>query len=277
MLKNSPNVEKLIEDILSSYNQRAAQIIAERYGLKSSRPKTLAEIGKNYGVTRERIRQIEEAALEDLRERVEKHGEAKKFAELVNDYLENVGNLRRSDLLAKDLMIYWDVDSPEPIFANRLNFLAELLEDPYVGYGDQNWHDVWYSDEKTYELAKKVVSELLKTKEHDFEKFLDSASSKFKLPTFLVVNYATISKNFDVGPYGDLGARHWLHINPKTIRDKSYLVLKRQGRPLHFKEVASLISKLGRRAHPGTVHNELIKDPRFIWVKRGTYGLKEHL
>lgn len=277
MAKKIPDVEKLISEILSDYNQRAAQVVVERYGLKSGKTKTLAEIGKNYGITRERVRQIEAVALEDLKEKIEKNEEAQRLSELVNDYLDGVGKVRRGDLLAKDLMLNWGVDAQETVFANRLNFLAELLEDPYVSYGDDRFHDVWYNDEKAYDLAKKVVIELLRVKEHDFEKFVDSTASKFKLPTFLIVNYVNISKDFGVGPYGDLGAKHWLHVNPKTIRDKSYLVLNRSERPLHFREVAGMISKLGKKAHPGTVHNELIKDPRFIWTKRGTYGLKEHL
>ena len=71
----------------------------------------------------------------------------------------------------------------------------------------------------------------------------------------------------------------WLN-GRKSVRakDKAYIVLKEQGNPLHFREVADLINQanLGTNlAQAQTVHNELIKDPRFILVGRGTYALKE--
>jgi len=58
------------------------------------------------------------------------------------------------------------------------------------------------------------------------------------------------------------------------------LVFKKHGKPLHFTEVATLIDKLAynlpnKKTYPQTVHNELIKDGRFVLVGRGTYALAE--
>ena len=58
------------------------------------------------------------------------------------------------------------------------------------------------------------------------------------------------------------------------------MVFKKEQKPLHFRRIAELIDGLGynlvdRKAHPQTVHNELIKDPRFVLVGRGTYALAE--
>jgi hypothetical protein len=50
------------------------------------------------------------------------------------------------------------------------------------------------------------------------------------------------------------------------------LVLKKVGKPIHFKEVARLI---GPEALVQSVHNELIRDSRFVLVGRGTYALRE--
>jgi len=53
---------------------------------------------------------------------------------------------------------------------------------------------------------------------------------------------------------------------------------KQQAKPLHFRDVANFINKakLGSGlAQAQTVHNELIKDDRFVLVGRGTYALKE--
>ena len=52
--------------------------------------------------------------------------------------------------------------------------------------------------------------------------------------------------------------------------------MRRNGEPMHFKEVALEINKtFGKKAHVATCHNELIKDPRFVLVGRGMYGLKD--
>ena len=60
------------------------------------------------------------------------------------------------------------------------------------------------------------------------------------------------------------------------MRDYAYLVIRRHGSPIHFREVAKLITELfNKKAHVATTHNELIKDPRFVLVGRGIYGLRE--
>jgi DNA-directed RNA polymerase delta subunit len=72
--------------------------------------------------------------------------------------------------------------------------------------------------------------------------------------------------------------RDWTEISPKGTREKVYLILKEGKKPLHFTQIAKLIDQyhLGKRkAHPQTVHNELIKDDRFILVGRGIYALAE--
>ena len=56
-----------IVDVLDTLNPRERRVIELRYGLKDSRIRTLEEVGKEFGVTRERIRQIEAMALRKLR------------------------------------------------------------------------------------------------------------------------------------------------------------------------------------------------------------------
>ena len=64
----------------------------------------------------------------------------------------------------------------------------------------------------------------------------------------------------------------WPEIRPKGVKDRAYLIFKREQKPLHFIDIANLIDN---NAHAQTVHNELIKDERFVLVGRGTYALRE--
>ena len=60
-------LKEQIEDVLGSLNEREQKVLKLRFGLEDGRARTLEEIGKVFGVTRERIRQIEAKALRKLR------------------------------------------------------------------------------------------------------------------------------------------------------------------------------------------------------------------
>lgn len=84
-------------------------------------------------------------------------------------------------------------------------------------------------------------------------------------------------KDLERNKYGDWGKADWHEVKPKTVNDKIYLVLKHEGSPLHFTEIANKINEMKfdkKKANAATVHNELILDDRYILVNRGTYGLK---
>jgi RNA polymerase primary sigma factor len=61
--------------LLTLLDQREHKIISQRFGLDGGRPKTLEDIGKNFGVTRERIRQLQNSALTKLRRALSKREE----------------------------------------------------------------------------------------------------------------------------------------------------------------------------------------------------------
>jgi len=74
------------------------------------------------------------------------------------------------------------------------------------------------------------------------------------------------------------GLTSWPEVNPKSIKDKAYLVLREQHKPLHFTQIAKYIQEFGVNQKSVTtqaVHNELIKDKRFVLIGRGIYALAE--
>jgi RNA polymerase primary sigma factor len=64
-----------MEPLLTLLDQREHKIISQRFGLDGGRPKTLEDISKNFGVTRERIRQLQNVALAKLRRALSKKEE----------------------------------------------------------------------------------------------------------------------------------------------------------------------------------------------------------
>jgi len=86
------------------------------------------------------------------------------------------------------------------------------------------------------------------------------------------------AKKIEQNKFGFWGIDDSREIKPKTINDKIYLILKNNGKPMHFAEIADKINQISfdkKKANAATVHNELILDEKYILVGRGLYGLKE--
>jgi hypothetical protein len=94
----------------------------------------------------------------------------------------------------------------------------------------------------------------------------------------ILAGWLELSKLIASNPYGEYGLASRSEIRPQGVRDKAYLVIKKEKAPLHFIQISRLIEKTFKPSHSvnhQTVHNELIKDPRFVLVGRGTYALAD--
>jgi RNA polymerase primary sigma factor len=65
-------VTKMLQEMVTTLDQREATILRYRFGLDGGSEKTLEEVGQKFGVTRERVRQIQNIALNKLRKMIEK-------------------------------------------------------------------------------------------------------------------------------------------------------------------------------------------------------------
>ncbi len=78
--------------------------------------------------------------------------------------------------------------------------------------------------------------------------------------------------------FGNWGHSDSREVKPKTINDKIYLVLKHNGKPMHYEDISKKINETGfdgKKVNTATVHNELILDGKYVLVGRGLYALKE--
>lgn len=260
--------------------KRMRDVLERRFGLKGGKKATLEEIGGAYKITRERVRQIEADAMRRLRER--DHEEVRPL--LIS--LESVVREHGDVMADHHLMSY----SASPRIHPHLQFL--LHTHPGFSYiaETEAFHPRWTGDRAVAEEAEKTMTRVAKRLEesgipvaedrlHAFLTAEAGAGGKEALSEKVRHAYLQSAKLIKRNPYGEYGLVSWPTVCPRGIKDKAYAALFKAGRPMHFRDVASAIDRAGwsgkKKAHPQTVHNELIKDPRFILVGRGIYALKD--
>ncbi|PIR44159.1 hypothetical protein COV23_01220 [Candidatus Wolfebacteria bacterium CG10_big_fil_rev_8_21_14_0_10_31_9] len=276
-------INQVVNSLINNLNPRQREFLEERYGLKDQNRKTLQELGERHDITRERVRQIESEALRLARENF-KNSEALKIVDQGKKFLQSIGGVKKEDDLVSDLKIVLKDDS---INKFNLKFLFEVSGTPFYYNEDSEYNGFWYLDKQALKKAQGFIGKGVKffsNKKDDlvfgnkFSKHLAQLASASNINDKVAIQYFGISKKFGTNPFSDFGLAHWEEINPKTSRAKAYLVLKKQGKPLHFRKIADVINESGfkdKKVYPQTIHNELIKDSRFVLVGRGMYGLKE--
>lgn len=277
-MKNSTLVRKFVRNLLDGLSDRQKAVLIGRYGLDGEAVLTLAKIGERYNITRERVRQIESLALANIRPDLGR-GEVKKFVDSAIETIKKIGGVRQEGLLLSDLDCA-NEDAP------HLTFLLEASNKCRLYKEDKNLSSYWHLDSGRKNQALNFIKRLqnyLKDKktevvEHkSFDKLFAQVIKPHNLQDTVAMNFVSISKKFGHNSFGDFGLTEWPEISPQNAKDWSYLVLKKSQKPLHFSEISKEISKYrkDRVTNTQTVHNELIKDDRFVLVGRGTYGLQE--
>jgi hypothetical protein len=269
----------IVKKLLSSLPERSRVVLESRFGLGNNPERvTLEAIGKRYGITRERVRQIENHALNALK-KSPAFNEAQAAFEELQRIVDSLGGIVCED----DLLNFMTSDKS---MQNHIYFLL-VLGDPFkYRKEDDEVERCWYVDPKLagqVEGALKRLYEGLSDEDlipesemiDRFLKELEDINDKYRNAE-VIKRWLAISKKIGKNPLGEWGASHSPNVKTKGVRDYAYLAVKKHGSPLHFREVANLIEKMfGRAAHVATTHNELIKDSRFVLVGRGMYALKE--
>lgn len=253
------NYNKICSDLLSSLNGKQKETILRRFGLGKTNRETLEAIGRDFGVCRERVRQIQAAGLEKVKQKIEKHDKVFQF---FSNYLKSFGGLKKEDILLEELGGNGN--------KNEVYFLLSLKE-PFQRINENNdFYSYWMTNKVSFQSVKKTV-DALSAQLRKIKKPLSLQQLKVSSKGKVLKALLEVSKEIQQNEEELYGLSSWPEINPRGIKDKAYLVFKKTNKPLHFREVTKLIEN----SHVQTVHNELIKDPRFILVGRGTYALLE--
>ena len=321
---------KICASLLRTLPQKQKEVILRRFALSSvalpgeagAKRETLESIGKDIGVTRERVRQIEKDAFLALKPEVKKY---QKIFQYLKDSLKKTGNLRKEESLLQELggekfqikenkssslsteasaeVEKKESSSTSPSLRessmNEVYFLLTLGGD-FERFGEtKDFHSLWTIDRKAWSFAQKIINSIYEQfrktgKPLKLEELNPKVLTSYtELPKGtkgekrFISSTLEVSKKIQRNAEGFFGLKDWPEINPKRIKDKAYLVFRKTQKPLHFTQVAGLIDSASRASAKGgeenlfsstlpqTVHNELIKDSRFVLVGRGIYALKE--
>ncbi|MBQ2638518.1 hypothetical protein IJF91_00410 [Candidatus Saccharibacteria bacterium] len=277
MEKNAEVIAKAIEGSLNIIEQdREREIISRRFGLTTGSRETLEQIGEMLSITRERVRQLEKAILIRLRISAEDSviPNLAGAEKIIVRNLTEMGRIARVSQLAKK--IYGDKVTEKQKL--ELAFIGEISSNlTMIEENDSYYQSIGIADYGDDEKVKEKVDEIVKIiKKNKSPMTLDELDNKlnYEHPDHIKA-VASISKN--LATLNSLwGLAKWPTVNPKNIRDKIYVVLEEKREPMHFEDIANAIKDSDFRRKNVTIqaiHNELIKDSRFVLIGRGIYAL----
>ena len=288
MIQTQPiNDQKLIDifkKVLSSLWEKEQNVISRRIWL-SWEKETLQSIGNSFSpnITRERVRQIEDSWIKKMWRII-------KATDLtvIQDKAKEIINLH-SGLITKDKLINNLIK--ELNFKNDIN--ASILE--IIIQADYNvvkskpklWVRTYFSvpniGRKEVDSIHTEITKILKRKwdvmdkETLYNTVKDSLAANIKwINIVLIDNVVDIFEDIVKWEETLIGLASWKILNPKTLKDKAFYVLKKDKTPMHFIDISNKITEyLGDKVKINTIHNELIRNNEFILIGRGIYALKE--
>ena len=276
MDQNAEILKNAISGSLKIIEQdREKEIISRRFGLTGNK-ETLEQIGEMLSITRERVRQLEKAILI----RLQISAEENQIPELAAAEKILIRNLTEMGRIAKLSDLANKVYGKEATASERtgIYFIATFSKSLTVIEENDRYNAAVgiaeYGDEK---VIRGKVDEIVKLiRENKAPMTIEELDSKlnYEHPDHIKA-VASISKLLAT-LNGLWGLAKWPTVNPKNIRDKIFVILESKKEPMHFSEIAKEITDSNFKRRNVTIqaiHNELIKDPRFVLIGRGIYAL----
>lgn len=249
--------------------QREKTILFARFGISGNK-QSLQSIGNRYHLTRERVRQIQNQGIKNLKQK------AKEF-EIHLKIAKEVEKLQGILSLETAYKIFLAQNANQK--SKRLLHLL-LAANPYLTYfkeTSKNYPFFVYkiTPQKIQKISKKIIDFC---KKEDQALKLSQAAKKLKLNPKQLKEVANILKDLGIRE-NKIGLMSFPEINPKTTEAKIDFIFKKYQKPLHFSELTQLIRKeklTSKKPTEATVHNELIKHRnKYVLIGRGIYALKK--
>ncbi len=278
------NLQEIIEEIFLVLTDKEKEVIIKRFSLDNKPKRTLESIGQQFSVTRERIRQIEKIALNKLKRTVQTTRLANINA-ISNEIVHEHGGLLLEKELVKNILEALKSDSP--VDAHIVKLALSINPELKRAEKTNQRKTYWALKELTRATIDDILSAGMKTLKKKGDVMTDGKlivqirqelGEKMEgVADPLIVSALKVDKRLKRVDKG-FGLMSWRHINPRSIRDKAYIVLKLEKKPLHFVDIANKIAEADfdkKEVTVQAVHNELIRYEQFVLVGRGLYALKE--
>lgn len=274
--------QKAVALVLEGLPKRSGAVLEKRFGLSKANGKrlTLEAIGKTYNITRERVRQIER----DSFARIKKgpaYAQVEPVLAALEQYIGDKGHVAPE----ASIIEHFNTDGAS---GNHIRFLLTLAPTIHHRGEDTNFNHRWCTDDNLLQSVERALKSSYGELKKNDKVFTRNEMSDFLLghmrnqgvdiaTVSVLDSYIGIAKGIGTNSFDQWGHADSPLIRPRGMRDMAYLIFKKETQPLHFLETAERIRDLitKKRVHAQTVHNELIKDARFVLVGRGTYGLAE--
>lgn len=273
----------LVSNLLLLLSDKEKVVIKKRFSLDGLQKHTLDEIGKEFTVTRERIRQIEKNALSKMRRNVFNTA-LKGLHDFSSQIVKENGGLLRKSKLIDELV---SVLPPGFKLDSNSFYLSVVLHEDLNCIGNTiNFHPyVRSKDLKDYSLkflSDRMINQLHKygnVKKMDrIHRDLKGDFSEVDFDVLRAKSLVDIDKRMTLLDDDSIALMEWRHIHPRTLRDKILFVLKKEKKTMHFSTIAEKISEANfdkRSVNIQAVHNELIRHDQFVLIGRGIYALAE--
>jgi len=256
---------------------RERAVVERRYGFGGTRY-TLSQIGDILKVTRERVRQLENAGLASAKAALVDSGDPA-FAAAEADIVTTLARMGRAAHV-DDLTLTLMGEDNTPA-RGTVNLISELSPKLVVVPGNSAYFPAVVLSESADKRSvradvDRVVAAL---RRHGKPVTMDEFPRLVKGFTYPqeVAAIAGLSRRV-VKRDGQWGLPQWSNINPRNIRDRICIALTRAGQPLHFTAIADAVnagSPRQQRYSDKVINNGLIKDSRFVLIGRGVYALAE--
>ncbi len=275
-LQKKINFSEVMDSLLGLLTSKEKSIIERRFLLKNGKKETLESIGKSYSITRERVRQIESVAMKKLA-RISMEPSIRYIHDLAHSILVANGKIMAEDRLISEMLK--NLKDANNVNVNAMKLAICVSDKILKQEKNQFFRSFWYTKDLKIQEIKSAVQKITQIIEkHGDTLSIESLNSRLNQYTpEMIHSLLMVHWEFLKTDHG-WGIKSWRTINPRSIKDKIMVSLRKSGKPMHFSDIVDHVlndfsSK--KKVTAQAIHNDLIRHEEFILVGRGMYGLRE--